>query len=338
MASVSEAKEYLKTYVQEYLPDMMRKLKSIPDKLIPLTAAWNARLLTRGAYLTGSSIDFIEAAIEKAAAMRSSDQSEEVAEAKKATFAPSIQERTLEKGRDFGGELEGLLDDIIYHQTEDQNLSFYDWFRKTEIAPVHVTRKLPQMQARLDEMIESQKRGADEQLREGYAQVKTIKQVIVIYKRLVDDMARYAMAQKTQRQIERKPRAKKEVPATKKVSKLQFLKESSEFKIVSIDPERIIGAQELWVTNTKYKTLTVLRAMNRSGLDVKGTTIVNIDPDFSLTKRIGRKTDETLQGVMAITKSKAKKFMDGLSGSQIDLKDRVTGDTLLLKTLVERSA
>ena len=41
----------------------------------------------------------------------------------------------------------------------------------------------------------------------------------------------------------------------KQVSKLKFLKKDDNLKLVSINPEDIIDAKELWVYQTKYRKL-----------------------------------------------------------------------------------
>ena len=67
-----------------------------------------------------------------------------------------------------------------------------------------------------------------------------------------------------------KPRKKRVKPPIKVVSKLKFKVEDQEFKIKSIRPTDIVGAQQLWTFSTKYRTLTVMNAVGPSGLTVKG--------------------------------------------------------------------
>jgi hypothetical protein len=59
-------------------------------------------------------------------------------------------------------------------------------------------------------------------------------------------------------------------------------------KLASIPPEQIVGAQELWTYNTKYKILTLFKALDRGGLDVKGSSIIKYDETASKSKTVGR--------------------------------------------------
>jgi len=103
---------------------------------------------------------------------------------------------------------------------------------------------------------------------------------------------------------QRKPRKKKTLSATRLVSKLKYQKEFSDLKLVSINSEKLIGANELWIYNTKYKTLGVYYSVNSiRGLSVKGCTIQNFDKDTSIQKT-ARKPKEVLK---VLNKSSLKK-------------------------------
>ena len=92
-----------------------------------------------------------------------------------------------------------------------------------------------------------------------------MKDRVVFFNKLIDDAQRYGNVTKKTR-APRKPRT---ISMDKKLKSLKYQKENNEFKIASINPEKIIGAQELWTFNTKYKIVTVFRAIDRGGLQVK---------------------------------------------------------------------
>ena len=69
----------------------------------------------------------------------------------------------------------------------------------------------------------------------------------------------------------------KEFTAEEKVSKLNFLEEDVENKIASVEPGKIVGAEMAFFFNTKTNQLSYYHAMDRGGLDVKGTSIYNFD-------------------------------------------------------------
>jgi hypothetical protein len=130
---------------------------------------------------------------------------------------------------------------------------------------------------------------------------------------------------------QRAPRKKKVVSPDKKLKNLSYTKECKEFKVVSVNPIKILGSKELWTFNVKYKTLTHMVALDRAGLDVKGTTIVNVDETASKTYRVGRKTETYLQAVLNNGKRELNKAVSELN--VIDLQQRCNENTILLKVI-----
>jgi hypothetical protein len=143
---------------------------------------------------------------------------------------------------------------------------------------------------------------------------------------LVDDATRYGEVTKKVR----KPRKPKSIPAAKKIKSLKYQKEDTNYKIASVDPEKIIGATELWTFNTKYKVMTVFRALNREGLQVKGTSIINYDEQNSHTKRTGRKPDYFVERVLKGGKIVLRKLMDEMD-KETTLAHRINDNTILLR-------
>jgi hypothetical protein len=107
----------------------------------------------------------------------------------------------------------------------------------------------------------------------------------------------------------RKPRKKKEKSASVVVGKLKFKEKDDTYNVVSIDPKQIIGANQLWVFNTKYRTLAVYNAMGPAGLGVKGSTLIGWDEKTSTVKTL-RKPTEQLNRLKEGGKIVLRKFMD----------------------------
>jgi len=126
----------------------------------------------------------------------------------------------------------------------------------------------------------------------------------------------------------RKPRAKKVIPAEKKVAKVQYLKEFPELGLTSINPKDIIGKTALWYYDVRYQKLVVVRKAN--GLDVKGTTVI-FDEKISESKKIGRKTKETLDVVLKGGKIALRKIFETIKTGNIEVTGRLSENTILLK-------
>ena len=93
----------------------------------------------------------------------------------------------------------------------------------------------------------------------------------------------------------RKPRKAKPKSADKLVAKLKYCRANEKYKLASINPVDIIGANELWVFNIKTRKIGKYIAINQdpkglsrtgTGLQAKGTTIIGFDPETSYQKTL----------------------------------------------------
>jgi len=120
---------------------------------------------------------------------------------------------------------------------------------------------------------------------------------------------------------------------------LKFSKTDEKYKLASIDPSLIVGANELWVFNVKTRKIGKYVASNidpkgmgrdGTGLSVKGTTIIGFDENLSIQKTL-RKPDEQLKEFKAAGKVKLRKFLDDIKTTDTKLNGRCNPDTVLLK-------
>ncbi len=119
----------------------------------------------------------------------------------------------------------------------------------------------------------------------------------------------------------------------KKVDRIKFQEEDIELGLKSIDPEKIIGLRDLWAYNTKYCQLIHWTALSRDGLDVRGTTLQNIDSKLSFRIRL-RKPGEFLQLLKDNPNIDQKKLMsevDKLTTKKGSTNGRINDNTILLK-------
>jgi hypothetical protein len=114
-------------------------------------------------------------------------------------------------------------------------------------------------------------RGKDEQLNEGYAHLskKTRKKIMDFMLQLNADLTQFEKVKKAVR----KPRKKRAVKVENVVKRMKFCKASTEYKVASIDPAKIIGADILWTFNTKTRQIGYIESSG-GGLNIKGTTII----------------------------------------------------------------
>lgn len=139
----------------------------------------------------------------------------------------------------------------------------------------------------------------------------------------------------------RKPR-KRIRSKEKMVAKLKYAVNDDKFQIVSINPQDIISASELWVFNTKTrklgryiaKTIDPLhQGRDGSGLGVKGTSIIGFNEETSIQKTL-RKPEEKLKEFNEAGKRKLTTFMEEINAVDIKLNGRINPDTILLKAIL----
>jgi hypothetical protein len=130
--------------------------------------------------------------------------------------------------------------------------------------------------------------------------------------------------------INKKPRAKKTVPADKIVAKLKYLKSNEQLKLVSINPTDVLGAKELWVYNVKSRKIGKYVANEYMDLGVKGTSITGYNENTSVQKTL-RKPEDQLKEFKAAGKVQLRKFLDDIKAVDIKLNGRINEDIVLLK-------
>jgi hypothetical protein len=311
-------------YITDYLIKRNRKaeaklLAKLDNCWVPTTVAWRCRMIDRG-YEVPSEGGFLEAELAKALG-RVARSEEEASVSSLAVSKRSIQDRMRERQSEIIGDIEELLD------LGDNELNLYDWLKAKAIPATYCQAIVDYYSPWLDELIQAYE-GGDEQLKEAYSHMsrKELKDRVLFFNKLIDDAGRYGNVTKKTR-APRKPRT---ISMDKKLKNLKYQKENNEFKIASINPEKIIGAQELWTFNTKYKIITVFRAIDRGGLQVKGTSIINYDEKTSMSKGTGRKPEIVLDKLQKSGKIVLKKLMEEMKTDK-PLQLRINENTVLMK-------
>jgi hypothetical protein len=322
MCDINDAREY----ITEYLTKRNRKaevklLAKLDNCWVPTTVAWRCRMLNLG-YEVPPEGGFLEAKLAEALG-RVAQTTEEPLEGSLSPSKRSIQDRMRERQSDIIGDIEELLDQ------NNNELELYDWLKAKAIPATYCQAIVDHYSPWLDELIQAYE-GGDEQLKEAYSYMnrKELKDRILFFNKLIDDAQRYGNVTKKTR-APRKPRT---ISMDKKLKSLKYQKENNTFKIASINPEKIIGAQELWTFNTKYKIVTVFRAIDRGGLQVKGTSIIGYDEKTSLTKGTGRQSEIVLDKIQKSGKIVLKKLMEELKTDK-PLQTRINENTILLKVV-----
>ena len=235
----------------------------------------------------------------------------------------SIQDRLQGKVEDFISAVEGKADDFV---DSDYKMKYdpYNHLLELGCKAAHARKMRPFYVDCYNELVDVYNKD-DEYVLEAWSHLKPKyhKKMMDFYGVIVDDLDRIIKNSTAQR----KPRKKKTLSAARLIKKLKYQSEFTKLKLVSINPEKIIGATELWVFNTKNNRLGVYRAVNSvRGFSVKGCTIEHFDETESVQKT-ARKPKEALN---VLNKRSLKAMFKNMKTKEQPLTGRINAQTILL--------
>ncbi len=250
-------------------------------------------------------------------------EKEEVDAEKKPRAKISIQDRLQGKVEDYISVIEGQVDDFINSEYK-MKYEPYNHLLDIGCKAAHARKMRPFYVDCFNELVDVYNKD-DEYYVEAWSHLKPKyhKLMMDFYGTIVDDLDRIIKNSTAQR----KPRKKKTLSATRLINKLKYQQEFTDLKLVSVNPEKIIGAKELWVYNTRYNKLGVYHAVNSiRGLSVKGCTIQHFDEDTSIQKTV-RKPQEVLE---VLNKRSLKKQLNHMKTKEQTMTGRINAQTILL--------
>ena len=295
----------------------------------------------------------IERAINAGSVLLKEKKAEE--KEKQKVYVPTIQERLQEQAFKQSEAIEEWLEVYITDPDnfDPKGFDFKKHFSDTGVTQAHA-RKLKGFYAdhladydeleryptagQLKKMSEHEQ-DMWSQLKEGYAHIKKsqMKKLRIAIEELMTALDFVIESAKAQR----KPRKSKPKSATKLVEKLKYSKADEKYKVASVSPDQIIGANELWVFNTKTRKIGKYIASNidpkgmqrdGTGLSVKGTTIIGFDESTSIQKTLRKPVDQ-LRDFRSAGKVKLRTFLDDIKTTDTKLNGRCNPDTVLLKVV-----
>ncbi len=283
-----------------------------------------------------NSADWLRNAIQKAINEGGLDIDEELAEAEKQkakveVYVPSIQDRLREAAGNMTEELDVAIDDWIKNPDgfDPKAFKVASLLRGKGVKPAHARMIKGFYTFGQNELVELASGEADDQLREAYSHVarKNIRKLMEFYQAIMDACDQIGAEAK----LNKKPRAKKVKPAEQVVAKLKFCKTDDSLGIVSVPPAQIIGAQAMYVYNTKTRKFGQYIALNSEGFGVKGTTVTNFT-DKSVQKTL-RKPAEQVKAFKDMNTQKRCQtwFEKEVKTTEIKLNGRFNEDVVILK-------
>lgn len=243
----------------------------------------------------------------------------------------SIQERMREQVSDLCGEWDGYLDDIIDGDKTIKNFDPYNEMRAFAggvIKPNHA-KIIKDMYINEHAEAKLVVEWKDDDIKEAYGNFspKLRKALVEFYEKINKACDTFIATGKASR----KPRKPKAVSREKLVSKLKYQLNDSDLGIASINPIDILDSTELWVYNTKTRKIGVYYVESlKTGLNVKGTSILEFDTATSMQKTM-RKPAEQLKSFKGNAKTKYQKAFNEIKTTDTKLNGRFNENTIIIK-------
>ena len=322
----SDARKYMRDYIKAKMLSELKTFDQVKDVNIVNTYGWISRIIMRNGKISDTHLSKLTGYIKET--LDSTIYVAPVEEQKVVTSAPkpSIQDAMKEKISEYLGELEGSLDKII---NDKEDFSLYKNMQANQIPKPYVNDIKEWSKKKLREFI-SVYEGKDSQLVEGYSNItkRELKNIVKLLGTFIEDCDKYSEFKKANR----KPRVVKAKPASVQVKNLKYKKEDTDLAITSVDPAEIIGAQQVWVFNSKTRKLALYKTDSATGIIVKGSSFQNYDPELGCQKTL-RKPADQLKDLMGATKVQLRKYMDSINSKAAPANGRMNADTLILRVI-----
>ena len=302
------------------------------------TAGWIARLYTRGIKRIPKHYEKYLTGILK----RMRDDGEEVLERQKEKLQKlqagrnRIQQNILNKAkRQLDGcivELEEQIDTLLMNKKFKNECDFTSLITKHNLVKEQLKDLESHFEKRYLEELRLAHKKKDADLIEAYDCFSSQKlRKLIEYIESIVDAAKLTGEKAPEKIVQkRKPRKSKPKPAGKQVKKLFFQAKDNQYGVASIPPEKIVGATQLWVFNTKTRYLGCYESCDSAGFFVKGSSIKNFDRKTSIEKKL-RKPLDVLKTVMSGGKIVLRKLLPEIHTKQKTLTGRINKFTILLR-------
>jgi len=238
----------------------------------------------------------------------------------------TLQERVFATAQRQSEGIDEAIDAAIENDYKT-DFNTYKYLQKNQVKGAIAKRMIDFYIGEAQELQDALK-GEDEQLVEGYSHMTKaeLKRFAKLMADVVADIERWVENQKAYR----KPRKKKAVPLEKQVAKVKYAKTNEELKLVSIPPEKVVGAMVVWVYNVKYRKLGKYVSSTRDGFSFKGTTLQRFDEEQSIQKKL-RKPEEVLERCLSGGKIVMRKLMDEIKTKEQKMTGRFNEETIILR-------
>lgn len=330
--NTKKAKDFVIDFMKEnpeYTTEDVRCFRAIPDIEVNRSTCYMARMIALGANLEEKYTTRLGKYI---ASMISIGKKIRADKAAAESPTVSVYDRVKDQSNEVIAEFEYLRDYFFLKprafalaMAKRNCLSI---LKEYEVSQAHarvIKKEYESVISEINEVIA----GTDPDLNEGYScyTKKQMKDYAVFLQDIIDacDMIIGESVQ------QRKPRKKKPVSVDKKVAKVKYAVSDPTVGLVGEKPVNIVGASVAFVYNKKTRKLGVYISQDESGLDVKGTKILNYDEQTSQAKTL-RKPKEQLKNISSARTKALKFFENEVKTTNVSLNGSMSDQIVIVKT------
>lgn len=233
------------------------------------------------------------------------------------------EDKIMALARKTAGEFNGMIDDFVTKAKQPK----FDVYLKAHEVPAASAKLIPAFFEKTIAELQEVLKGEDEQLVEGYSNFTKpqIRKLLKQYEAIVEACEQQAVSAKKIR----KSRVVKEKSAAVVAKAVKYMKEYPELQLKSERPEKIVGASEVRVFNTKYNLMQVYRAEKDGKLTVKGTTIIGYSVADSFGKPI--RHAEQVKDFVGMTKKTFEQAMSTIKSKARAVNGRINENCVIIK-------
>lgn len=281
------------------------------------------RLKQREQPLQQRELDYIDSEVERLSKYAKPVSSLVIEKVKEDKPIVSIQDRVKEAANGHIGEINALFDEFFLNDVEP---NFAAYLKSNNVSP-QVSKLIPAGFVRLWNEMQELIEGKDKQLVEGYSQLKKTKVKKIC--KLIEDLENACAQQAVSAKVARKPRVQKVKPPSVVAKNVKYMKEFPELGLTSVLPEKIIGATEAMVYNTKTKKIQIYRAIDNGTLGIKGTVITGYEVASSGAKTMRK--PEQVKEFAGLTKRTFAQAFKTLTTKESAVNGRINLDSIIVK-------
>lgn len=249
------------------------------------------------------------------------------AEKKQPVVAATVRDRVLDKSNSVIGEIEEWIDAFSNDTSSGAKTveDFVNLFKLNDVKAIHASHIASAFVKRHAEYKEVG--GSDKFINEAYSCFSKVEMRRLVA--MMDNLATACNMISEVAKATRAPKVKKAQSVDKVVAKLKYKKDDAQLGIVSVNPVQLVGAQIVWVYNTRTRKLSHYKAAGPDGIGVKGSMLVNFSDD-SMEKTL-RKPIDTLGDFKKSSKVKLRTFLEEINTVSTRSNGKITEHHILLR-------